>query len=179
LICGGYRRIFGQDCPGFVFDSVKKVSGPEKHESPTMQVRLREEGTSESDKAACNRATCSLQSTGLSAKVELLDDLVVLIESVILKVIQELAAAVGHHDETSARVKILAVGAQVIGKVVNTSRENRDLDFGGTGVLVIDLKLLDYFGFVDGHCLVVLCMIFEFLVWESRFQRVTGIAVLT
>ena len=52
-------------------------------------------------------------------------------------------------EEAAAAVKILAVGAQMLGQVIDPGGEQRDLDFGRSGVLFVRFIFGDYFGFDD------------------------------
>jgi len=89
----------------------------------------------------------------LFAKVELLEQLVVLGQIVPLQVIEELATAGRHLQKPAARVEILAVRAQVLGQVIDASGQERDLDFGRAGILLVGLIFVDDFWFNDcgGH----------------------------
>jgi len=88
----------------------------------------------------------------LFAQIKFLQQFVVLWQVVPLQVIEKLAATAGHLQETAARVKVLAVEAQVLGQMVDPGGEKRDLDFGRAGVIVVGFILGDDFGFGDdGH----------------------------
>ena len=52
-------------------------------------------------------------------------------------------------EQTTAAVKILAVGAQMLGQMVDPGGEQRDLDFGRSGVLFVRFVFGDDFGFDD------------------------------
>jgi hypothetical protein len=54
-------------------------------------------------------------------------------------------------------VEVLAVGAEVLGQVVDAGGEKRDLDFGRAGVLLVGLVIRDDLGLNDcgGHGFVV------------------------
>jgi hypothetical protein len=75
----------------------------------------------------------------LLAEIQLLQQLVVLGKVVTLQVIEELAAAARHLEEAAAAMEVLAVRAQVLGQVIDASGEQRDLDFGRTGILIVSL----------------------------------------
>ena len=98
-----------------------------------------------------------MRSKGLFAEVQLLENLGVFGQVVLLEVIEKLATAAGHLEEPAARVEVLAVGPEVIGQMIDPGGEQRDLDFGRAGVLIVGLVLSDDFGFNDGvrHGLVV------------------------
>ena len=63
----------------------------------------------------------------------------------LLQVIEQLATAAGHLQETAATMKVFAVGAQVLGQVIDPGGEQRDLDVAGAGVLLVGFVLGDYF----------------------------------
>ena len=67
----------------------------------------------------------------------------------LLKIIKELATTAGHLQETTARMEILTVGAQVLGQVIDSGSEQCDLNFGRAGVLIVSLILGDDIGFND------------------------------
>ena len=89
----------------------------------------------------------------LFAKVKLLEQLVVLRQVVPFQIIEELATAGSHLKKPAARVEVLAVRAQVLGQVIDASGEQRHLDFGRAGILVVSLIFVDDFGFnyCSGH----------------------------
>jgi hypothetical protein len=74
-----------------------------------------------------------------------------------LEIIEELATAGSHLQEPAARVEILTVRAQVLGQVIDASGQERDLDFGRAGILVVGFVFGYDFGFNDcgGHGFVV------------------------
>ena len=88
---------------------------------------------------------------GLLAQVELFEELAVLGEVVSLHVIEQFTTAGSHLQQTAATVKVLAVGAEVLGQVIDPSGENRDLDFGGSGIFIVSFELSDDFWFSDGR----------------------------
>jgi hypothetical protein len=90
---------------------------------------------------------------GLFAKVQLLQQLVVLWQIMPLQVIEELATAGRHLQKPAARVEVLAVRAEMLGQVIDPGGEQRDLDFGRTGILLVSFVFCDDFGLNDcgGH----------------------------
>ena len=87
---------------------------------------------------------------GLLAEIQLLQQLVVLRQVMPFEVVEELAASAGHLKETPAAVEVLAMRAQVVGQVIDPGREQRDLDFGRSGILLVGFVFGDDFGFGDG-----------------------------
>ena len=86
---------------------------------------------------------------GLAAKAQLLEHLVVLVNVVAFQVVEKLTAAACELEQSAAAMEILAVSAKVFREVVNTSRQQRDLDFGRSGVLIVGFVSGDDFGFYD------------------------------
>ena len=98
-----------------------------------------------------DRVACWMKA--LLAKVQLLQQLGVLGKIVLLEVIEELATAGSHLQKPAARVEVFAVRAQVLGQVIDASGQERDLDFGRAGILLVGFVFGDDFGFNDcgGH----------------------------
>src|ERR1017187_240655 len=65
------------------------------------------------------------------------------------EVIEKLATATGHLEKPAAGMEVLAMGAQVLGQVIDPGGEQRDLDFARAGVLVVDFVFSYDFGFCD------------------------------
>ena len=80
-----------------------------------------------------------------------MQELVILRKIVLLQIIEQLAAAACHLQEAAATVKVLAVGAQVLGQMIDASGEERNLDLGRTGVLVVGFVFGDDFWFYYGR----------------------------
>ena len=76
----------------------------------------------------------------------------------LLEVIEEFATAGSHLQEAAAAVEVFAMRAQVLGQVIDPGGQERDLDFGRTGILLVSFVGCDDFGFNNcgGH---------GFLVW--------------
>ncbi len=85
----------------------------------------------------------------LAAEAEALDDFLVFVEVVLLDVVEELTATIGHGDEATTAVEILAMGAQVFGEVGNALGEERDLHFSRSRVLVVDAEIVDDGCFIE------------------------------
>ncbi len=81
----------------------------------------------------------------LLAQAELLQQVVILGEVFALDVVKELATTAGHLEEAAAAVEILTMRAQVLGQVIDASREQRDLDVAGAGVFLVSFILADDF----------------------------------
>ena len=87
-----------------------------------------------------------------------MQQLVILRKIVLLEVIEQFAAAGSHLEEAAARVEVLAMRAEMLGQVIDPGGEQRDLDFGRTGILLVGLVFCDDRGFYycgGGHGLVV------------------------
>ena len=94
----------------------------------------------------------------LFTKVQLLEQLVIFRQVMPLEIIEELATARGHLQKPAARVEVFAVCAQVLGQMIDASGQERDLDFGRAGILIVSFVFLDDFWFNDcgGHGFVVM-----------------------
>src|SRR2546428_4879421 len=84
----------------------------------------------------------------LAPEAQLLDESAIALEVRALEVIQEPPAAADQLEQPAARVMVVLVRAEVLGQLVDATREHRDLDFGrprvgcGAAVLLDDLLLL-------------------------------------
>jgi hypothetical protein len=87
----------------------------------------------------------------LIAETKLLDELSVSIDFDALHVVQEPAALSHELEQPLASVVILLVSAEVFGQVVDSFREERDLDRGGTGVGLVSPMLLERWSFFESH----------------------------
>ena len=86
----------------------------------------------------------------LLAKAELRENIGVLVQFVLLEIIQKLTTAAGHLEQATAGVEILAVSAEMLGQVIDPGGEQRDLNFGRTGIGVVGFEFSDDFGLNDG-----------------------------
>lgn len=96
----------------------------------------------------------------LFAEVEALEKLVVLLEVVLLQVVEKLTTASCHGEKPAACVEVLAIGAKVLGEVVDASREKGDLDVSRTSVGVVGFEVANYLGFIDCFAVSHLCVRF-------------------
>lgn len=68
------------------------------------------------------------------------------------QVVEQPASLAHHHQEASAAVMIAFVLTQMLGQMVDTFGEQRDLNLGGTGVAVMLTVLFDNgFGVLHSH----------------------------
>src|SRR3954449_7404042 len=79
----------------------------------------------------------------LAAQAELADQRAVALEIVLLQVVQEAAATTDQHQQAAARVVVMLVLAQVFRQVVDAMRQQRHLDLGLTGVVLVLAELRD------------------------------------
>jgi hypothetical protein len=63
-----------------------------------------------------------------------------------LQIVEELATAGRHLKKATTRVKVFAVRAQVLGQMIDASREQGDLDLGRTGILLVGFVFCDDLG---------------------------------
>ena len=71
------------------------------------------------------------------------DHVAVAVGIVRLQVVQQAAALAHEHQQSTTRCVILLVGLEVLRKLANTLTQNRDLDFGGTGVRIVGAEAFD------------------------------------
>jgi hypothetical protein len=72
--------------------------------------------------------------TRLAADLEALDERLVTLIVDALQVVEKRTALAHHRQKPTAGMVILLVGLEVVGEVVDAFREDRNLDFGRTGV---------------------------------------------
>jgi hypothetical protein len=73
----------------------------------------------------------------LLADTKLCDHVAIAIGIMRLQVVQQAAALAYEHQEATARCMVLLVSFEVLGQFANPLTQNRDLDFGGTGVRIV------------------------------------------
>lgn len=81
----------------------------------------------------------------LFTKAELREDIGILVQFVLLEIIEELTTTARHLEQATARMEILAVGAEMLGQMIDPGGEQCDLDFGRTGIGVVGFELSDDF----------------------------------
>ena len=87
----------------------------------------------------------------LVAEAKFLDELPVGIELRPLHVVQETTALANHLEQALATVVILLVRPEVLGQVVDSLREQGDLNLGGTGVGLVSPVLLQRRRLIESH----------------------------
>jgi|ERR1019366_10013175 hypothetical protein len=90
----------------------------------------------------------------LLAEVEGRDDLAVALEARSLEIVEQAATLRDEAEEASARVMVFHVRLEMLGEVRDALGQERDLDLGRPGVVVVRLELGDDFEFffgVQGH----------------------------
>jgi len=86
----------------------------------------------------------------LFAQTQFLDQGVVPLNILTLKVGQKLPTLVDHHQKAAARVVVFVVAFEVIGEVADTLREDRDLNFRAARVAIGAGVVFDNFSFLLG-----------------------------
>src|SRR5258708_16465382 len=84
------------------------------------------------------------------AETKLLDELPVRIDFRALHVVQEPAALADHLEQPLTGVVILFMSAEVFGQVVDSFREDRDLNRAGSGIGLVRPMLLERRCFIEG-----------------------------
>jgi hypothetical protein len=95
-----------------------------------------------------SQAAGALSQTGLSAQAQVIDDGAVSLNVVAPYIIEETAAAADQHQQPATRMVILLVGLQVLGEILNAMGKQAYLDFGASGVAVMEFILVDQSFFV-------------------------------
>jgi hypothetical protein len=76
----------------------------------------------------------------LVAQLELFGDGGVPFHVRVVKIIEQAAALTNHHQKAAAGAVVFFVALQVLGQMVDTLGEQRDLHVSGTSVLFVQLK---------------------------------------
>ena len=87
---------------------------------------------------------------GLTAQPEALDERVVPTSFLSFQVVQQPSALADHNQQAPAGVEILLVYLQVLSQVRNTLGQDRDLNFGRTGVAFMGRVFRYQFAFALG-----------------------------
>ena len=80
----------------------------------------------------------------LLSEAELFDDCAVTLDVLLLKVSKELTAMADHLEKSATAVVVLVVLLKMLGKVLDSRGEKRDLDLGGSGVVLVNLVSVNY-----------------------------------
>src|SRR5215469_524860 len=73
----------------------------------------------------------------LLADSEFADHVAVAVRIVRLQVIQQAAALAHQHQQTAPGSMVLDVGLEMLGQFANPLTQDRNLDFGGTGIRIV------------------------------------------
>jgi hypothetical protein len=95
-----------------------------------------------------NRLTTRL----LAAEAETLDELLVALFVLALKVVEEVTTVLNLTEKTMTRAVVLLVSLEVSGESLDLLRENSDLNFARSRVTVMALIFVTDGGFVELHC---------------------------
>jgi hypothetical protein len=80
------------------------------------------------------------------ADVERADQGAVAVDAATTEVVEEATALADQLEQATTRVEVLRVGPKVLGEVVDAGGQQRDLNFGRTGVAFVGLELADNLG---------------------------------
>jgi len=89
----------------------------------------------------------------LLSQVQLFDDRAVTLDIGLLQVAQKVSSVTDHLQKAAAAVVVLVIGLQMLGEVVDSVGQKRDLNLGRTGVALVGSILLNNcLLFVFQHC---------------------------
>ena len=74
---------------------------------------------------------------GLLSQTKALDDRTVTIDVLLLQIAEEFLSLANHHVQTSSGVVVLGVCLQMLGELLDSGGQNRDLHLCGTGVAFV------------------------------------------
>ena len=89
----------------------------------------------------------------LLTDTQLGDQSTITVDVLLCQIVQHAAALTDHHQQTTAGVVVVLVGAQVLGQLVDASGQDSDLNLGGTGIAFVSSVLQDNLGllFLQNH----------------------------
>lgn len=90
------------------------------------------------------------------AETEVPDELAIAIEVAFLKIAKQATPFGNHFQEATPTVMVLFVGAEVVGKVVDACRKQRNLNGGRSGIPVMILELRNSCVLVKTHLMCIL-----------------------
>ena len=76
--------------------------------------------------------------------VELFDDRPVTVDVYFGQVAQKISSVTNHLKQAAAGMMIVGILLQMLGQLIDASSQDRDLDFGGTGILLVQLIGFDH-----------------------------------
>ena len=79
----------------------------------------------------------------LLSDVELFDDRTIAIDIDLNQVVEQITSVTYHLKQTAAGMMIIRVRLQMLGKLIDPSSQDCDLDFRRTGILLMQLVSLD------------------------------------
>src|SRR5690606_38126865 len=85
----------------------------------------------------------------LLAQTEFFNQGAVRVRVAALEVVEQLATAADHAQQTTARMVVLGMRLEVAGELVDAGRQQSDLDLGGSGIALGALEFRDDLGFDD------------------------------
>ena len=111
------------------------------------------------------RSDISWPRTGflLLAYLELFDNRAVTVDILALQILKQRTALTDHSKQTAARMVVVLVHLQVLGELVDSLGEDRNLNFGRARVLFMNAVILDdrFFDFRFNHAFSPFCNIFR------------------
>lgn len=87
----------------------------------------------------------------LLADPEFSDHRPVAVDVFAFEIVEKTSSTSHQLQQTTPRVKVFAVGTEVLGEVLDALAEQRDLNLGGAGVCVTPFELTDDVGFAIGR----------------------------
>ena len=89
-------------------------------------------------------------SDALFTQTQFLDDGAVTVDILLHQVVEKVTAMTDHLEQATTGVVVLFVHLQVLGQIVDAAGQDRDLNFGRTGVTLVSGVRLHDFGFFVG-----------------------------
>ena len=124
-----------------------------------QQTEISRPGSSVRKTTGDPRIGSPVETKGLATEMQLLQQLVIFWQVMLFEIIEEFSTAGSHLQKPAARVEIFTMRAQVPGQVIDASGQERDLDFGRAGILIVSFIGGDDLWFNDcgGHGFMLDC----------------------
>lgn len=103
------------------------------------EISRSDRGVWEDNRRPADRVACVIKR--LATEFQSLQQLGVFRQIVALDVIEELTTASRHLQKAAARVEVLTMRAQMLGQVIDPGGEQRDLNLGRTGILIVSFVI--------------------------------------